>query len=106
MHPVSSGGPNMDWLSEWDPGSYMAIEQTDPGVDSGRLIAWLILALAAVIIGAFWHRQRISRHSFWCAIGRREVEVRVWLGRVLTCSAFENFSAVACDRRCADRSFR
>ena len=96
----------MDWLSEWDPGSSMGIEQTDPGVDSGRLTAWLILALAAVIIGALWHRQRISRHSFWCATGRREVEVRVRLGRVLTCSAFENPSAVACDRRCADRSFR
>jgi len=96
----------MDWLSEWDPLPYMGIEPTDPGFDSGRLTAWLILALAAVIIGVLWHRQRISRHSFWCPTSRREVEVRVRLARVLTCSAFENPSAVACGRRCVDRGFR
>jgi hypothetical protein len=61
----------MDWLSEWEPLPYMGIEQVGPGVDSGRLTAWLILALAAVVIAALWYHQRIFRHSFWCATSRR-----------------------------------
>ena len=96
----------MDWLSEWEPLPYMGIEQVEPGVESGRLTAWLIFALAAVVIAALWDHQRIFRHSFWCATSRRDVEVRVRLGQVLSCSAFENPSAIACDRRCLDRGFR
>ncbi len=96
----------MDWLSEWDPLPYTVIEAADTGADSGRLTAWLIVALAAAIIAALWYRQRIFRHSFWCATSRREVDVRVRRGRVLSCSAFENPMAIACDRRCVDRGFR
>ena len=96
----------MDWLSEWEPLPDIGIEQVDPGLDSGRLTAWLILALAAVVIAALWYRQRIFRRSFWCATSRRDVEVRLRLGQVLICSAFENPSAITCDRRCLDRGFR
>ena len=96
----------MDWLSEWDPVSYIGIEQSDPSVDSGRLTAWLILALAAVAIAVLWYRRRTFRRSFWCATSRREVEVRMRLGQVLCCSAFENPTAIACDRRCLGRGFR
>jgi hypothetical protein len=42
----------MDWLSEWEPGPYMSIEQVDPAVDAGRLTAWLVLVIAAGVIAA------------------------------------------------------
>ena len=96
----------MDWLSEWEPGPYMGIEQVDSAADAGRLTAWLVLVIAAVVIAALWYRQRVFGHSFWCASAGRDVHVRLRLGRVLSCSAFEDPAAIACDRRCVDRSFR
>src|SRR5262245_6805512 len=96
----------MDWLSEWEPGAYMGIEPVDPSVDAGRLTAWLVLLIAAVAIAALWYRQRVFRHSFWCETAARDVAVRLRLGQVMSCSAFENPMAIACDRRCLDRSVR
>ena len=96
----------MDWLSEWEPGSYMGIEQIDPAADAGRITALLVMAIAAVAVAVLWYRQRLFRHAFWCATSGCDVEVCVRLGHVLSCSAFEDPSAIACDRRCVDRSFR
>ena len=96
----------MDWLSEWEPGPYMGIEQVDPAVDAGRLTAWLVLLIATMVIAALWYRQRVFRHSFWCATAGRDVAVRLRLGQVVSCSAFEDPTMIACDRRCLDRSFR
>ena len=96
----------MDWFSAWDPGSYIEIEAVDADVDTGRLTAWLILTVVALIVATLWYRQRVSRHSFWCATVGRDVEVLFRFGRVLSCSAFEDPTAVACARRCLVRSFR
>ena len=96
----------MDWLSEWEPGPYMGIEHVDPAVDAGGLTAWLVLLIAALVIAALWYRQRVFRRSFWCETAGRDVAVRLRLGQVLSCSAFEDPAAITCDRRCVDRSFR
>jgi hypothetical protein len=80
----------MDWFSTWDPVFYAEIDQVDPAVDTGRLTAWLILAVVALAVAALWYRQRVFRHSFWCATIGRDVEVCFRLGRVLSCSNFEN----------------
>ena len=96
----------MDWLSEWEPIPYTEGEQIDPALDAGRLTAWLILAVVALIVAALWYRQRVYRRAFWCATVGRDVEVRFRLERVLSCSAFEDPTAIACARRCLDRSFR
>ena len=40
----------MDWLSEWEPVPYTEVEQIDPALDAGRLTAWLILAVVALIV--------------------------------------------------------
>ena len=96
----------MDWFSESDPGPYIEIEPVDAAVDTGRLTAWLILTVVALIVAALWYRQRVSRHSFWCATVGRDVEVLFRFGRVLSCSAFEDPTAIACARRCLVRSFR
>jgi hypothetical protein len=63
-----------------------------------------------------WHRSRdagSARRAFWCAWLDREVEVDFarpqWLGQpgtVVRCSAFDPPEAVACDRRCADATYR
>jgi hypothetical protein len=57
-----------------------------------------------------------SRRHFWCSIKEREVEVvfqtvpRRLLGARITgvksCTAFEDPTAVACDRACVDGRFR
>jgi hypothetical protein len=99
----------MDWFSAWDPGPYIEIESVDAAVDAvdpGRLTVWLIVTAVALILAALWYRQRVSRHSFCCATVGRDVEVLLRLGRVLSCSAFEDPTAIACPRRCLDRSFR
>jgi hypothetical protein len=96
----------MDWLSELEPIPYTEVEQIDPTLDAGRLTAWLILAAVALIVAALWYRQRVFRRSFWCATVGRDIEVRLRLGCVLSCSAFEDPTAIACARRCLDRSFR
>jgi hypothetical protein len=72
----------MDWFSTWDPVFYAEIDQVDPAVDTGRLTAWLILAVVALAVAALWYRQRVFRHSFWCATIGRDVEVCFRLGRV------------------------
>src|SRR5215831_15423164 len=71
----------MDWLSEWEPGSYMGIEQIDPAADAGRITAWLVLAIAAVAVAVLWYRQRVFRHAFWCATSRFAC------GSVMSCPA-------------------
>lgn len=96
----------MDWFSAWDPGPYIEIEPVDPGVDTGRLTAWLILTVVALIVAVLWYRQRVWRHALWCATVGRDVEVLFRLGQVLSCSAFEDPTAVVCARRRLVRSFR
>jgi len=96
----------MDWFSTWDPGPYIEIEPVDAAVDPGRLTAWLIVTVVALILAALWYRQRVSHRSFYCATVGRDVEVLFRFGRVLSCSAFEDPTAIACARRCLDRSFR
>jgi hypothetical protein len=96
----------MDWFTAWEPVGYVEIERVDPGMDSGMLTAWLILAVIALAALIAWYRQRVVRRSFWCATAGRDVEVRFRRACVLTCSAFEDPTAVACARRCLDRGFR
>ena len=85
----------MDWFSTWDPEPYIEIETVDGAVDTARLTAWLIVTAVALIVAALWYRQRVSRHSFWCATVGRDVEVLFRFGRVLSCA-----------RRCLVPSFR
>jgi hypothetical protein len=91
---------------DWYPVPYMEIEQVDPPVDGGLLSAWLVVAVIVLAAAALWYRQHGVRHSFWCATAEREVEVRLGRGCVKSCSAFEDPTAIACARRCLDRSFR
>jgi hypothetical protein len=37
---------------------------------------------------------------------RREVEVRIQRGCIVSCAAFEDPTTIACARRCVDHSFR
>jgi hypothetical protein len=62
-----------------------------------------VILLAAAVRA---YRQRVARHSFWCATVGRGVEVRLEHGCVGSCTAFEDPMAIACARRCLDRSFR
>ena len=96
----------MDWFNMWDPLPYIDIERVEPPVDAGRFVAWLVVAMIVLTAMVVWYRQRVVRHSFWCAVAGRDVEVRQRFGCVLSCSAFENATAIACGRRCLDRSFR
>jgi hypothetical protein len=96
----------MDWFSAWDPGSYIEIAPADPAVDTGRLTAWIILTVVALIVATLWYRQRVPRRSFWCATVARDVEALFRFGHVLSCSAFEDPTTIACARRCRVRSFR
>lgn len=98
----------MDWLSEWDPYpmSFSGTEIVDPPAQGEQFTAWLILAVIALTVVVIWYRMGVFRHAFWCATARREVEVHLARGCVRSCSAFENPAAIACDRRCLDRSFR
>jgi hypothetical protein len=96
----------MDWFSVWEPVSYFDVERVEPPADAGRFVAWLVVAAVVVVAMVIWYRQRVVRHSFWCAAVGREVEVRRRRGCVLSCSAFENPTAIACARRCLDRTFR
>lgn len=100
----------MDWFSVWEPlpypVPYMEIEPVDPSPAGGLLTAWLVLAVIALVAAVMWYRQRVVRHSFWCATLARDVEVHLWGGCVKSCSAFEDPTAIACGRRCVDRSFR
>lgn len=95
-----------DWFSAWEPVRYVEIERVDPPADSGMLIAWLILAVLVVTGFVAWYRQRVVRRSFWCATAGRDVEVRFRRSCVLSCAAFEEPAAIACARRCMDRTFR
>lgn len=102
----------MDWFGAWEPSPYpLTYELVDPPADDGMLSAWVVLAvivLATVAMATvvMWSRLRVVRHSFWCATAGRDVEVRVRRGCVQSCSVFEDPTAIACARRCQDRSFR
>lgn len=97
----------MDWFSEWEPLPYnIEIERVDPSADGGLLPAWLVVAVILLAAAVMWYRQRVVLHSFWCATVGRDVEVRLGRGCVQSCSAFEDPTAIACARRCLDRSFR
>jgi hypothetical protein len=97
----------MDWFSAWEPVPYIDIERVEPPVDAaGRFAAWLVVTAIVLAAMVMWYRQRVVRRSFWCATVEREIEVRRRLGCVLSCSAFENPTAIVCSRRCADRAFR
>jgi len=96
----------MDWFSEWQPAANLEIERVDPTAYLGQLTAWVILIVVAVVVAALWYRQRSWRRSFWCASVGSDVEVRFRLGCAVSCSAFEDPTAIACARRCLDRSFR
>jgi len=96
----------MDWFTVWEPVSYIDVERVEPPADAGQFVAWLVVAAIVLTAMVVWYRQRVVRHSFWCAVVGREVEVRRRLGSVLSCSAFENPTAIACGRRCLDRAFR
>jgi hypothetical protein len=96
----------MDWFSEWQPATNLEIERVDPTAYLGQLTAWVILIAVAVVVAALWYRQHSWRRSFWCASVGRDVEVRFRLGCAVSCSAFEDPTAIACARRCLDRSFR
>src|SRR4029450_2701066 len=75
MQILSSRGRTMDWFSTWDPVFYEEIDQVDPAVDTGRLTAWLILAVVALAVAALWYCQRVFRPSFWVAATCRDGEV-------------------------------
>ena len=98
----------MDWFSAWEPVAYpyTELQPIEPPADAARVTAWAILALIALVTTVIWFRLRARRHSFWCAIVGRDVEVRLRSGSVLSCTAFENAAAIACTRRCVDRTFR
>ena len=100
----------MDWLGELDPFlypvPYIEIERADLPTTDERLTAWLVLTVIALTVMVIWYRFGVWRHAFWCAIAGREVAVRMAAGCVRSCSAFEDPTSIACDRRCVDRSFR
>ncbi len=96
----------MDWFTVWEPVSHIDVERVEPPADAGQFVAWLVVAAIVLTAMVVWYRQRVVRHSFWCAVVGREVEVRRRLGSVLSCSVFENPTAIACGRRCLDRAFR
>ena len=97
----------MGWLGEWEPLLYIEeIERVDPPADGGLLPAWLVVATILLVGAVLWYRQRVVTHSFRCATVGRDVEVRLRRGCVQSCSAFEDPTAIACARRCLDRSFR
>jgi hypothetical protein len=95
----------MDWFSAWEPLPYIEIERVDPPADGGLLTPWLVLAVI-LLAAVMWYRTRVVRRSFWCATVGRDVEVRFRRGGVQSCSVFEDPTAIACARRCLDRSFR
>jgi hypothetical protein len=96
----------MDWFSEWQPVPNLEIDLVNPTPYLGQLTAWAILIVLALVVTAVWYRQRRWRRSFWCATVGRDVEVRFRFGCAVSCSAFEDPTAIACARRCLDRSFR
>ena len=100
----------MDWFSAWEPLPYpvpdMEMDRVDLPADGGLFTVGLVLAAVLLTAAMMWYRQRVVRHSFWCAAVGRDVEARSRRGRVQACSAFEEPTAIACARRCLDRSFR
>ena len=96
----------MDWFSAWEPVPYLDPERVDVTSDGGALTAWLVLSVIVLAALVAWWRQRVARYRFWCATAGREVEMRFQRGCVLSCSVFGDESAIACARRCVDRSFR
>lgn len=99
----------MDWLNAWEPLAYpvdIDIDGVDPSRDGGLPTTWLAVAVILSVAAVVRYRQRVARHSFWCATAGRDVELVLGRGCVLSCTAFEDSTAIACARRCRDRSFR
>jgi len=99
----------MDWFSGWEPVLAVPleeIERIDPPADGGLFAAWLVLAVIALTLTVMWYRPRVVRHSFWCPIVGRDVEVHMGRTCVQSCTAFEDRTAIACARRCLDPSVR
>jgi hypothetical protein len=100
----------MDWFSTWEPlpypVPYMELERVDAPAGGGFFTAWLAFAVILLAAAGMWYRPRFVRRSLWCATAGRDVEVRLGRGCVQSCSAFEDPRAIACARRCLDRSFR
>lgn len=99
----------MDWLGAFEPVKYVEIEPVT-GAATGAVaiarLAWLGFAVLLMMAFLAWSRQRIVRRSFRCADAGREVEVCFRGASVLSCSAFEDPTAVACGRRCRSAAFR
>jgi hypothetical protein len=100
----------MDWWNDWEPVlypmSYLDIENIDQPAAGGLPVGWFVLATIALALLMVWYRMHVARHSFWCMTARREVEVRIRRGCIVSCAAFEDPTTVACARRCVDHSFR
>ena len=96
----------MDWFGPWEPVPYADFEAVAPSTDAARFVTWLIVAMILLMPIVIWYWHRVVRHSFWCAAVERDVEVRFRRGAALSCSAFEDGAAIACTRRCVDRTFR
>jgi hypothetical protein len=69
---------------------------------------WLALAPAVMVVAvvALMLLRGRRRRAFWCALVGREVVAEFRHGMVRSCTAFEDPTAVACARRCADATFR
>jgi len=89
----------------------------------GWLEAWIVASVPVVVLPlavmivlavlAATTERSTLRRRFWCALYHREAEVhfaaRALLPvpcSVLSCSCFEPGSAIACQRRCLDSSYR
>jgi hypothetical protein len=99
----------MDWVTTVDWPRYVEIEPGELSERTSDLLArvtWVVLALIVLPAVATWYRRRNGRRAFWCALAGRDVEVEFAGSSVRSCSAFEDATAVACDRRCVDVAFR
>jgi hypothetical protein len=70
----------------------------------------VVIVLVAIVVAT---EPRTLSRRFWCALYRREAEVRFATRgllpascAVLSCSVFEPGTAIACHRRCLDASYR
>ncbi|HEU5196786.1 MAG TPA: hypothetical protein VFW70_18745 [Methylomirabilota bacterium] len=86
----------------------------DAWIRSCLPIVVIPLAVVIVLIVAVAATEpRIVRRRFWCALHRREADVRFATRgltpaprAVLSCSVFEPCHAITCRRRCLDASYR
>lgn len=99
----------MDWAGFDMPRYYPIDVDFGDVADGSRLQALLPVALIIVItigIALAVRAHAYRRRTFWCAIAEREVVTEFRNGHVCSCSAFENATAIECDRRCANAAFR